>query len=81
MSVGMSEQTLCLLLAEESKRHQIYKDRIETANGCQSIQQVERTVPLKVWGEMLLGILGSFFGGDPFNACRAAMKAISCFLY
>lgn len=48
VSVGMSEQSLCLLLAEEPKRQQICKDRMETANGCQSIQQVEATVSRKV---------------------------------
>lgn len=55
-SVGMSEQSLCLLSAEEPKRQQICKDRIETANGCQSTQQVEGTVSLKVWGEIVVGM-------------------------
>lgn len=82
MFVGMSEQSLCLLLAEELKRQQICKDRIETANGCQSTQQVEGTASLKVWGEMLMGMWGTqtlgqlSFGGQP--ARRVAMKAMPC---
>lgn len=57
--VDMSEQTVLLLLAEELKREWICKDRTGTANGCQSTQQMERSVSLKAWGQKLLGTGGT----------------------
>lgn len=50
MFVGMSEQAVHLLLAEELKRQWIWKDRTRTANGYQSYQKMERVMCLQPGG-------------------------------
>lgn len=68
--VDMSEQAVCLLLAEELKRHQICKDGTGIVNGFQSTQQMEGSVSLKAMVHKLLGMgeTQAFFGSSSSSA-------------
>lgn len=72
--VDMSEQTVHLLLAEELKRQWIWNTGMGTANGCQSTQRAEGSVPWKAWAHKLLGTGGTqaVLGSSPSEVILSA---------